>query len=48
MAEAFQLTVNSHPDRPALRLKDDEVTMTWREYGDRVRGAHRRAVRDSG
>ncbi len=36
MAEAFQLTVKSHPDRPALRLKDDEVTMTWREYGDRV------------
>ena len=37
MAEAFQLTVEAHPDRPALRLKDDELTMTWREYGDKVR-----------
>ncbi len=37
MAEAFQLTVEAHPDRVALRLKDDEMSMTWREYGDRVR-----------
>ena len=37
MAEAFQLTVEAHPDRPALRLKDDEMTMTWREYGDKVK-----------
>ena len=37
MAEAFQLTVAAHPDRVALRLKDDELTMTWGEYGDRVR-----------
>ena len=37
MAEAFQLTIQAHPDRAALRLKDDEVNMTWREYGDRVR-----------
>ncbi len=37
MAEAFQLTVKAHPDRPALRLKDDEVTMTWGEYGERVK-----------
>ena len=36
MAEAFQLTAAAHPDRVALRLKDDEMTMTWREYGDRV------------
>jgi long-subunit acyl-CoA synthetase (AMP-forming) len=37
MAEAFQLTVEAHPERPALRLKDDELTMTWGEYGERVR-----------
>jgi long-subunit acyl-CoA synthetase (AMP-forming) len=37
MAEAFQLTVAAHPDRPALRLKDDEVSITWGEYGERVR-----------
>ena len=37
MAEAFQLTVEAHPDRMALRLKDDEMTMSWREYGDKVR-----------
>ncbi|HEU0023003.1 MAG TPA: long-chain fatty acid--CoA ligase [Thermoleophilaceae bacterium] len=38
MAEAFQLTVAAHPDRVALRLKGDEMTMSWREYGERVRG----------
>ena len=37
MAEAFQLTAAAHPDRVALRLKDDGMTMTWREYADRVR-----------
>jgi long-subunit acyl-CoA synthetase (AMP-forming) len=37
MAEAFQLTVAAHPDRPALRLKDDELSITWAEYGERVR-----------
>jgi long-chain acyl-CoA synthetase len=37
MAEAFQLTVAAHPERVALRLKDDEMSMTWAEYGDRVR-----------
>ena len=37
MAEAFQLTVAAHPERVALRLKDDEMTMSWGEYGDRVR-----------
>ena len=36
MAEAFQLTAGANPDRPALRLKDDAMTMTWREYADKV------------
>jgi len=36
MAEAFQLTARTHADRPALRLKDDEQTMTWAEYAERV------------
>jgi long-chain acyl-CoA synthetase len=38
VAEAFQLTAAAHPDRPALRLKGDELSMSWREYADRVRG----------
>jgi long-subunit acyl-CoA synthetase (AMP-forming) len=37
IAEAFQLTAASHPDRTALRLKDDEFSMTWGEYADKVR-----------
>ena len=37
MAEAFQLTAQAHPDRIALRTKDDELTITWRECADRVR-----------
>ena len=37
MAEAFQLTAAAHPERVALRLKDDGMTMTWKEYADRVR-----------
>ena len=37
MAEAFQLTAAEHPDRMALRLKDDAFTMTWGEYSDKVR-----------
>jgi long-chain acyl-CoA synthetase len=36
MAEAFQLTAAEHPDRMALRLKDDAFTMTWGEYSDKV------------
>ena len=36
-AEAFQLTAAAHPDRPALRTKDDEVSITWGEYADKVR-----------
>ena len=37
VAEAFQLTAAAHPDRPALRLKDDELSLTWSQYADRVR-----------
>jgi long-chain acyl-CoA synthetase len=36
MCEAFQKTAEAHPDRPALRLKDDEVSFTWGEYAQRV------------
>jgi long-chain acyl-CoA synthetase len=37
VAEAFQLTAAAHPDRCALRLKEDALAMTWREYADQVR-----------
>src|SRR3954449_6488267 len=37
MCEAFQKTAETHPDRPALRLKDDESSHTWGEYAERVR-----------
>src|SRR3954447_807105 len=38
MCEAFQKTAEAHPDRPALRLKEDEFSCTWSEYAERVRG----------
>jgi long-chain acyl-CoA synthetase len=37
VAEAFQVTAEAHPDRTALRTKDDELSMSWREYADKVR-----------
>src|SRR5215213_1462293 len=37
MCEAFQTTAEAHPDRPALRSRNDEVTFTWAEYAQRVR-----------
>ena len=37
VAEAFQLTARAHPDRCALRLKDDELSISWTEYADKVR-----------
>jgi long-chain acyl-CoA synthetase len=37
MAEAFQLTAAANADRPALRLKDDTLTVSWGEYADKVR-----------
>ena len=36
LAEAFQLTARAHPERVALRLKEDEVSMTWAEYAGKV------------
>ena len=38
VAEGFQTTAQAHPDRCALRTKDDEFSVTWREYADKVRG----------
>ena len=37
VAEAFQVTAEAHPDRCALRTKDDEFSISWREYADKVR-----------
>src|SRR4051794_27134561 len=38
MCEAFQQTADAHPDRPALRTKDGEVSISWGEYSERTRG----------
>jgi long-chain acyl-CoA synthetase len=37
VAEAFQATAQQHPERCALRLKDDAFSITWAEYADKVR-----------
>jgi long-chain acyl-CoA synthetase len=37
VAEAFQLTARANPDRCALRLKEDEFSMSWAQYADNVR-----------
>jgi long-chain acyl-CoA synthetase len=37
VAEAFQLTAAAHPERAALRLRDDELSISWAEYADKVR-----------
>jgi long-chain acyl-CoA synthetase len=37
MCEAFQITAEDHADRPALRTKGDEFSMTWGEYAGKVR-----------
>ena len=37
ICEAFQNTVASRPDEVALRTPGDAQSLTWREYGDRVR-----------
>jgi long-chain acyl-CoA synthetase len=34
--EAFQTTANAHPDRAAIRTRNDEFTCSWREYAERV------------
>ena len=38
LAEAFQITARDNADSVALRTKDDEFSMTWAEYADKVRG----------
>jgi long-subunit acyl-CoA synthetase (AMP-forming) len=49
LCAAFQGTVARDPDAVALRTPGDGVSMTWREYGDRVRriagGLHALGVR---
>ncbi|MCV7064478.1 acyl--CoA ligase, partial [Mycolicibacterium vaccae] len=37
LCEAFQATADKHPDAVALRTLGDTVTITWRQYRDRVR-----------
>ncbi len=37
LCAAFQQTASARPDAVALRTPDDSVTLTWREYADRVR-----------
>ena len=36
LARAFRTTVAEHPDRVAVRTKDDEVSWTWSELAERV------------
>src|SRR5262245_55513598 len=36
VAEAFQSTARAYPDRVALRTKGDELSISWRDYADRV------------
>jgi long-subunit acyl-CoA synthetase (AMP-forming) len=36
VAEAFQATARAHPDRCAIRTKEDEFSITWSEYAQRV------------
>src|SRR5919199_3141040 len=36
IAEAFRITAEDHPDRVAVRTKDDELSLTWRTLRDRV------------
>src|SRR3954454_13040879 len=49
IAEAFRITAEDHPDRVAVRTKDDSVSLTWSELRDRVdalaRGLHELGVR---
>src|SRR3954447_3679607 len=36
IAEALRLTAADHPDRVAMRTKDDEVSLTWSQLRERV------------
>jgi long-subunit acyl-CoA synthetase (AMP-forming) len=37
LPEVFQSTAARHPDRVALRTRNDEISWTWGEYASRVR-----------
>ena len=37
VCSVFQATAGEHPDGVALRTKDGETEISWREYGDEVR-----------
>jgi long-subunit acyl-CoA synthetase (AMP-forming) len=37
VTEAFQATADAHPERVALRTKGDELSITWRDYAEKVR-----------
>jgi long-subunit acyl-CoA synthetase (AMP-forming) len=37
LCEAFQMTVEDNPDRAAIRLKGDELSVTWAQYAERVK-----------
>jgi long-chain acyl-CoA synthetase len=37
ITEAFQATVARFPQHVALRTPDDAISLTWRQYGERVR-----------
>ena len=47
IAEAFRLTVEDHPDRVAVRTKDDEIALTWAQLRDRVDALRGRPARGS-
>ena len=41
MAAAFQITAEDNADTPAIRTKDDEFSVTWSEYAQRVESVAR-------
>jgi len=41
VAEAFQSAVERYGERVALRTRDDEVSRTWRDYGEPASGSAR-------
>src|SRR4051794_20538400 len=49
IAEALRITAEDHPDRVAVRTKNDEVSLTWSQLRDRAdalaRGLHELGVR---
>jgi long-subunit acyl-CoA synthetase (AMP-forming) len=49
MAEVFRITAREHPDRVAVRTKDDAISLTWAQLRERsdafAGGLHRLGVR---